>query len=317
MLVQQGWEQLASILRALAHRAGALKYVPNHGNAGDALIAAGAWQLFDRLELAPRVSRRQFVRRGDTVLYAGGGNLVPEYQSCARFLERCLRVGVRAAVVLPQTIRGHEALLRELDGRFTLACRDETSLERVRATGTRAVVVSAPDLALGIDVDALFARCARLDVRAAFARDLALQRNLVAYGRWRRQLHALAAEMPRTAHIIRTDVESVPGVQGKAAWDVSNLYVSNFRPRSESDFVSRDYLRFVARAEKVVTNRLHAGVAAALMGRSVTLLDNSYGKIRAVYETSLRNVPGVEFRTGDGTQPATSRTLQERGGLDG
>ena len=31
--------------------------------------------------------------------------------------------------------------------------------------------------------------------------------------------NADASEMPSTAHIIRTDVESVPGVHGEAAWE--------------------------------------------------------------------------------------------------
>ena len=45
----------------------------------------------------------------------------------------------------------------------------------------------------------------------------------------------------------------------------------------------------------MITKRLHAGVAGALMGRQVTLMDNSYGKISAIYETSLQGLSGVEF----------------------
>jgi exopolysaccharide biosynthesis predicted pyruvyltransferase EpsI len=297
MLVQDGWEELASVIGRFSAGPGTLKYVPNHGNAGDALIAAGAWQFFDRLGVEPRITRRQWLRRGDCAIYAGGGNLVPEYQSCAKFLRKCLRVGVRSALVLPQTVRGHEPLLRELDARFTIACRDNASLERVRAVGTAAHVIAAPDLALGIDVERLFDRCRRKTVRLQFASELVRSLKVSDYLAWRRKLRHLSSAATGTVRIIRTDVESVDSVRGACEWDISNHYVSTFRPRNEADFITRDYLRFLASAQKVVTNRLHAGVAGALMGLPVTLMDNSYGKISAIYQTSLHGLSGVEFAT--------------------
>ena len=77
------WSSLAGSLRDFAARAKDLCYVPNPGNAGDALIASGAWQLFDTIGLRPRVVSAARVSKGASVIYAGGANLTPYYQDCA------------------------------------------------------------------------------------------------------------------------------------------------------------------------------------------------------------------------------------------
>jgi hypothetical protein len=59
--------------------------------AGDALIASGAWQLFDVLGLRPRVIPTARVSQGASVIYGGGGNLIPYYPDCAHFLSQCMR----------------------------------------------------------------------------------------------------------------------------------------------------------------------------------------------------------------------------------
>jgi len=265
--------------------------------------------------LNPAVCRRRFVSAGDAVIYSGGGNLVPEYRSCRRFLEHCLRVGVSAAIILPHTIRGYDSLLARLDRRFTIVCRDADSLQGVRNTRTRATTLLAPDMALRLDVERLERRCAQPSVIAAFARDLMLSAKFVDYWLWRRSLGGLQICPGSTINIIRADVEAVSGAAGDARWDISNLYASAFRSRNEADFIARDMLAFVRRAGAVRTNRLHVGIAAALVGRRVSLLDNSYGKVSAVYDTSLRHINGVSFEgliraatTPQSVRPGTHRS---------
>jgi len=144
-------------------------------------------------------------------------------------------------------------------------------------------------------VERLQNRCQDMLVRAQFAQDLVLHRRLPAYLKWRSRLLALTLEGRSTMRIIRADAEAVAGVQGDPRWDVSGLYWSEFLLRSEVDFVTRDLLQLVQGAREVVTNRLHAGVAAALVGRRVTYTDNSYGKIRAVYNSSLKDIEAISF----------------------
>ena len=291
----RAWDGLrAALMRMAEGRPRRFYYVPNEGNAGDALIAAGSWQFFEDAGLAPGYGRVRDLRAGDAVVYAGGGNLVPEYASCRRFLERCLEVGVASALVMPHSIRGHGALLARLDRRYTLVCRDLATLERVRHSGTRAQLVFAPDMALYLDVPRLFARCGRYRGAVFWAR-MAHHDRLLPYWRWRRALARRVPPPHGRVDVMRVDLEATASQPGDAHWDVSNLYGSTYPLREESDLVARDFLRFFGHVRALRTNRLHAGVAGALMGCEVTYLDNSYGKVGAVYEAWLSHLPFVSF----------------------
>lgn len=292
MLDKTLWNELEGVCRQLGPRP---HYLPNQGNAGDALIAAGTWQFFDDLKMEPQVCSRRAVKQGDTVIYAGGGNLVPEYNNCAKFLARCLQVGVKRALVLPHSVMGHTELLSRLDQRFTIVCREKASVERVLATGTGARVLEAPDMALRLDVETLRRRCSGWSFTRDLAAHLVLHGKVPAYIHWRASLKRLAPLRGEHVSVIRADVEAKSGVDGDPRWDLSSLYGSKFRSRAESDQVALDLIEFLSRVKSVQTNRLHVGVAAMLVGASVRYLDNSYGKIRAVYDASMTQIPGVSF----------------------
>jgi len=291
------WNGLRNALRGMVARyPGRLKYLANEGNAGDALISAGSWQFFDDMKVKPDYTRLRHIKTGDAPIYGGGGNLVHAYMSCAWFLEHCLTVNVAAALVMPHTIRGHENLLRRLDDRFTLVCRDTASLFCVQATGTRAKLLLAPDMALYINVPRLFARCSSYR-GARFWLHMMHKDRLAPYLRWRRRLSRRLPQAKGHLSMLRVDMESTASAPGDPRWDVSNMYASKFRFREESDLVSRDFLAFFEQVSSVRTNRLHAGMAGALMGCDVTYLDNSYGKISAVYDAWLSHLPFINFET--------------------
>jgi exopolysaccharide biosynthesis predicted pyruvyltransferase EpsI len=288
------WQELEQAVASLALTAPVLRHVPNTGNAGDALIESGAWQFFDQLKICPLVSRTGDVSCGDIAVYGGGGNLVPPYRDCAQFLERCISVEIKEALVLPHTVRGHQALLGRLDERFTLACRDAESLAWVRQCAPRARTIFAPDMALRLDVPRLFGWCERRSNKRHFLLYSAGAGSLLKYRRW----HAAATKLQPVdgvLTVLRTDVEAVPALKGPHQQDLSNLYGSHYRNRLEADFVSRDFLSVLMRARAVHTNRLHVGIGAALLGKRVRLADNSYGKIKAVYEASLSGFKDVSF----------------------
>jgi len=48
-----------------------------------------------------------------------------------------------------------------------------------------------------------------------------------------------------------------------------------------------EWVQYQARAEKVITNRLHSAILGTTLGKRVTLLPNSYHKNRSVYSYSL------------------------------
>ena len=294
-----GWSELEQALRALAAAPGGrLVYVSNFGNAGDALIASAAWQLFDQLALRPVCLPITEVLPDDRVVFAGGGVLVPQYAAGERLLEEFARRPMARLLILPHTIRGYAELLAQLGPRCTICCRERVSYDEVRAVAKDSPVRFAPDLALRLDVEALRAGLSGRSLvgRLAGAVSVLYSSPARRYRRWRRKLRRIRVDSTGSLAVYRTDRER-SGLEPAAAGsgDISNFYGSDYRERFDSDRVSRDLLAVLDTARRVETNRLHVGIGAALLGKEVILHDNSYGKIRAIYDASLRDWPNVRF----------------------
>ena len=45
--------------------------------------------------------------------------------------------------------------------------------------------------------------------------------------------------------------------------------------------------------KKIITNRLHVAITAALMGKTVEMHDNDYGKLSSVWKMSMQNFANV------------------------
>jgi exopolysaccharide biosynthesis predicted pyruvyltransferase EpsI len=54
-------------------------------------------------------------------------------------------------------------------------------------------------------------------------------------------------------------------------------------------------LHAINEVDVVVTDRLHVGVGAALLGKHLVWLDNSYGKVHGVYQNSMAHIPHIHF----------------------
>ncbi len=289
------WGGLVEHLRRLGTLGRPCLYIPNPGNAGDALIAAATWQLFEALALPVRSGGWQDVRAGDVVLLGGGGNLVPLYGDMAYALEACLTIGVREAVLLPHTVRGHEALLGRLDERFHLYCRDAPSLAHVRQAAPRACAHQAADLALGLSPTALLARQPRgVAQRIKALLHWAWIHRLGRQQRWHAGSAALHPDAQGLLTVWRSDGEARTA-RGMVRHDLSTLYRSDFRDRREVEWVAGRFLSVIARAEEVRTDRLHVAIGAQLMGRRAILKDNAYGKNFAVVRAYPELAPRIEL----------------------
>jgi exopolysaccharide biosynthesis predicted pyruvyltransferase EpsI len=284
---------LRTLLAGLA-ASGTLRYQPNPGNAGDGLIASATWQLFERWGLLTKIEAATAPARDDVFLFGGGGNLVPSYPDARRALEAALAVEVGTFVLLPQTIRGHAELLDRLDGRFHLFCRDVASHDWVRQHAPRAQAYLTHDLALGLDARALLAQPPR---RWPW---IASWRRARRYAKWHRALSGIQPDATGTLTLMRADVESSQPGRWPKDQDLSSRYTSSFPSRAEADCVTGDFLRKLDGAKQVRSDRLHVCIGAALLGKRVTMVDNDYGKNRAVYDHSLSGrFPAVTFHASD------------------
>ena len=59
--------------------------------------------------------------------------------------------------------------------------------------------------------------------------------------------------------------------------------------------LSKLFMQAIDSVEVVVTDRLHVGLVAALLGKRVFLFDNSYGKVSGIFEQSLRYFENVKI----------------------
>lgn len=257
-------------------------FYPNPGNAGDSLIAMGEYEAFRRAGVKVRIIDIGSDVTGRSVFVGGGGNLVPLYRSVHDALSNYLGKA-RRIVILPHTIRGHEPLLARMDETCTVFCRDPESLAHVSAHAPRAQALPGHDMALHVDAEALLAD-PKLKARALprFAERFVLA-------------DVAAEQLPLlpVVHFLRTDDEAA-GPDGGTDADISALFDFGVGP-DNAPVAAWCLLHAVQSARRIRTDRLHVGIAAALLGKPCELLDNSYGKNRAVHAHSLSELTHVRL----------------------
>lgn len=74
------------------------------------------------------------------------------------------------------------------------------------------------------------------------------------------------------------------------------MRTARFVDASSPEYATFDeYTRMIASASIVVTDRLHVGLPAAIVGKDVVLVEAGYHKLGGVYEQSLTALPNVTF----------------------
>lgn len=257
-------------------------YWPNPGNAGDSLIAAGTYQAFRRTGVRGRTIDDSADVSGKTVLLGGGGNLVPAYAEMRRAVER-FQGSAGRLVILPHTIRGNEDLLRGLPRTATVFCRDPLSYAHV-VENTEAAVHLDHDMAFHLRVDEFDEWCKRYpDAPHLFAKRKEAVEGAVRAGNGE-------------AKFMRLDGERSPHLPAMGdSLDLSLTFEFGVWPDNAEKSV---YCVFQAirSAARVVTDRLHIGVASGLLGTGCDLFDNSYGKNRGIFFHSIgKFCPSVQF----------------------
>ena len=82
---------------------------------------------------------------------------------------------------------------------------------------------------------------------------------------------------------LRVDVEKrFSGRVPQTNFDLSNSGKDNDDPQ--------EFLRHIDQYERVITDRLHVAIGGALLGKEVKLIGNSYFKIRAIFDSSIKGI---------------------------
>ena len=312
-LVSRQRELLLEALRPLVPADGryALLDYPAHANVGDSAIWLGALEAF-RLLGAGRpaytccvstyhagVLRRR-VGSGPIFL-SGGGNLGDLYPHHQKLRERAARdFPDRAIVQLPQAIHfdrtDTQAVAREVFGahpNLTLFVRDRQSLARaLDGLGVHAHL--APDMAFALPRP---------------ARPAASTQDVVWLLRGDDEVRGAALSLPAGGSTVDWMAESQGGLVGYQRRLTRHVHAKPSR-RLLAHLLRRTYtptaqrrldrgIELLASGRLVVTDRLHGHVLCVLLGIPHVLLDNRYGKNRALYEAWTHDVPFVRWAERD------------------
>lgn len=285
---------------------------PVHNNVGDLLIWLGGKKLFARngKKFLGQYSFSNMGRHAEyslgecrTICFHGGGNLGDLYPLLQNFRERIIRqYPEKRIVMLPQSAHFENVQALKDACRIFKSHPDLHIFLRDRHSHALLANENVPNLALCPDM--AHALWHSLDVPvpgAGTTEPLYL---------FRRDKEA-AQLPPELAHekLISVDWEDL--IKGWI-WRIYSLGIktneldardrlNNLLPACSIwgavvNLLINRAVRLFAPHETIVTNRLHAVILAALMGRRVIAYDNSYGKLSSYIDCWLGDMPHIELR---------------------
>lgn len=284
---------------------------PAHRNFGDSLIYLGQQKYLQRLGFkvafvgdVHRYSAGLLRRRHPSgpIFLHGGGSLGDRYPETQGYREQIIGdFPDRTIVQLPQSMdfTGGDATARARKvfaghPKLLLLLRDHVSLEKARQAFPDTTTEFCPDLALGngwlptpAPVTRDLTMLLRGDSEQARADDLCLDDLTSISLDW--QHDRIGRIVWSALGVPRAAVRRLPAIRPHGQKLVESTYEIMARLNVRQG-------RALLRSGRIVlTDRLHAAVLGALMGKPVVVLDNSYGKIAPIYADYLHTLPAVHF----------------------
>lgn len=293
-------------------------YYPNPGNLGDELIAASTVTLFDRMGLSYEIYE-EGKDYGDayTLVYGGGGGLVSDWNWHEVMARVFADSGLKRCVILPHSILGCGNLLQIMDERFTVFCREKRSLKYCQRCNQKAQFLLADDMAFYFSPlllpqwSDLIERCPEPGILPRLLEWMNVGRGKSSFlcrfyrKTYRRLLRHLSScvqlleDGRRIGWFLRKDQEKneafIASLPSVPSMDVSRYGGGDCRWHEYNMMGVYMILYAVGAVDVVVTDRLHVSIAAAMTGRKVIMIDNTYGKLSGVYEQSMKRLPHVQF----------------------
>ncbi len=312
----------------------ALLGFPNHTNPGDLAIWLGTKAILARLgaEVVYECSWRDYSRdalaeavaSGAQIVFTGGGNFGDLWPATHTLRERVLEefAGVRF-VQLPQTIHFQDAqalartrALLARHGNVVLMVRDEMS--RALAADTDAVDVRlVPDLAFACPLDLpVSAPVAEVVMIAREDRESrGLCRAPVPADVWRvdwnlrdDERRPLDGELPLAARVV-TLLERNRSLTKKVAAGGDWRELAAIRTELARARLDRG-CRILQRGHAIITDSLHAHILGLMLGLPTVVTDNSYGKLRATYDSFTHAAPHAAWADTPAQALALAREIQ-------
>lgn len=248
-------------------------YIVNVGNGGDAVIQHSTMLVFDQLGLQYDMAAPMSDHFNKTLVVAGAGELINTgnflYGATHDFLlANAKPERGNSIIILPSTIIGYADLIQSLGSNVVIFAREYKTYDYLMQVVRDATVFLSKDMAF-------------------YLQDF----DIVLQGMMRDR----DPTSSRVGLMLRTDAEGITMpesfIQGNR-----DLSAEGFVEFVQSTDDTKKFLKMQAHHVlgemstygQVWTNRLHLCISGALLGVETHCMDNNYGKIKAVFDFSLR-----------------------------
>lgn len=259
-------------------------YRANGGNLGDFAIAASEYQLFSNLKLKyetiSSANKSQLTNTPFNLVYGGGGGWVKYYNYDDPINTLFKSQNLKKCVIMPSTFYECDNLITNLfDERFIVYCRDRKSFDYCRSKNSKAAFKLHDDIAFKLDISKF--DYSKLPYDSKDAEIVNLCKRIDEF---------LSNHKGDLAEFFRRDVEKTNKTT-EGDLDLSSLlcrYGEKFDIQSTFE-ATQVLLYTLNKFNTIRTNRLHIAILSCLLGKKIGLWDNSYGKIKAIYEMSIKD----------------------------
>lgn len=275
---------LLKFLSTIGKKHNKVYYIPNGGNAGDALINVGFYSAAAKAHLQyveiPSTFDFSKISDDDVLLFPGGGNLVPNWTAGTDLLNRLLDNSF-PIVLMPQSIHGRTDALLRLRGGDVVFVREEFTASYLYSIGLKASIYVDHDCAFYIDKKLLSEDRKALPTVSA---KNAIRALLILY-------HFIRSRFIKEVDAMRVDSESAFGGRASIFNDLSIICSFGTQDRRQNIVTARWFLRTLSWYQRIRTDRLHVMIGCVLTRTSVEAFPNSYHKVQGVFEHSIARNP--------------------------
>jgi exopolysaccharide biosynthesis predicted pyruvyltransferase EpsI len=252
---------------------------------GDIIIAQSEYQFFDQFNFQYDIFDGTVT---ENLVYGGGGIFVKNWQHCYQnILELFRKTEIKKIIILPSSFYDCSDLLEVVDERFIIFCREKQSYDYLVSSNKKAKYYLDNDMAFGLKNNFMQTCNNRYIVYKNVYDKLILP-----------LIKLKEIQGFKIAYFLRTDSEAKINRQDLdllQTLDLSVSICSDSRNKNECNFYSKLFFAAIDVADIIVTDRLHVGIGAMLLGKDVFLMDNYYGKISGVYQQSVKDISKIHF----------------------
>lgn len=268
-------------------------YKPNGGNLGDLVIACAEFQVFDKLHLNYTVTtennKHKLISNPYTLIFGGGGGWVPYWNYKYAFNYYVKNKNLKKCIILPSSFYKCDDVVKYFDERFIVFCRDKCSYEYCKSINTKSKFILHDDMAFSLDTSLLNMNLTLENIQ--------LEKIKSAYIKI--QMFHKSCKTYDIGNFIRTDKEKTNIKIPFNNFELSLIY------GCKGEMITKPIATRCAELmiyglqpfKKIITNRLHIGITASIINKNIELYDNSYHKLKNVYELSMSHKNNILFHS--------------------